>query len=202
MPKRWKCLLAGPPEAGKSTLCAALLEPGSERRVIKTQSPVFHKDLMVDLPGEYITYPQRRTAFLVAAEDHPVRAVRHGGARPCPSGAAANRAEPPHRRDHQQNRPSRRGHPACRAGAGAHGPAGAVLHGVGIPARNAGAAAPLAWRERSRPVRRNRERRLSWRKPCKEGLLERLSKGSGLDGRQRGGIFLPRGEKKLAIPAW
>ena len=66
MPKRWKCLLAGPPEAGKSTLCAALLEPGSERRVIKTQSPVFHKDLMVDLPGEYITYPQRRTAFLVA----------------------------------------------------------------------------------------------------------------------------------------
>ena len=65
MPKRWKCLLAGPPEAGKSTLCAALLEPGSERRVIKTQSPVFHKDLMVDLPGEYITYPQRRTAFLV-----------------------------------------------------------------------------------------------------------------------------------------
>ena len=44
MPKRWKCLLAGPPEAGKSTLCAALLEPGSERRVIKTQSPVFHKD--------------------------------------------------------------------------------------------------------------------------------------------------------------
>ena len=53
MPKRWKCLLAGPPEAGKSTLCAALLEPGSERRVIKTQSPVFHKDLMVDLPGEY-----------------------------------------------------------------------------------------------------------------------------------------------------
>ena len=73
MPKRWKCLLAGPPEAGKSTLCAALLEPGSERRVIKTQSPVFHKDLMVDLPGEYITYPQRRTAFLVAAED--VRAI-------------------------------------------------------------------------------------------------------------------------------
>ena len=50
MPNRWKCLLAGPPEAGKSTLCAALLEPGSERRVIKTQSPVFHKDLMVDLP--------------------------------------------------------------------------------------------------------------------------------------------------------
>ena len=73
MPKRWKCLLAGPPEAGKSTLCAALLEPGSERRVIKTQSPVFHKDLMVDLPGEYITYPRRRTAFLVAAED--VRAI-------------------------------------------------------------------------------------------------------------------------------
>ena len=73
MPKRWKCLLAGPPEAGKSTLCAALLEPGSERRVIKTQSPVFHKDLMVDLPGEYITYPQRRMAFLVAAED--VRAI-------------------------------------------------------------------------------------------------------------------------------
>lgn len=36
MPKRWKCLLAGPPEAGKSTLCAALLEPvpkgGSSRR--------------------------------------------------------------------------------------------------------------------------------------------------------------------------
>ena len=28
---------------------------------------------MVDLPGEYITYPQRRTAFLVAAED--VRAI-------------------------------------------------------------------------------------------------------------------------------
>ena len=59
MPKRWKCLLAGPPEAGKSTLCAALLEPGSERRVIKTQSPVFHKDLMVDLPG---TSPTRSAA--------------------------------------------------------------------------------------------------------------------------------------------
>lgn len=73
MPKRWKCLLAGPPEAGKSTLCAALLEPGSAKRAIKTQSPVFHKDLMVDLPGEYITCPQRRTAFLVAAED--VRAI-------------------------------------------------------------------------------------------------------------------------------
>lgn len=166
MPKRWKCLLAGPPEAGKSTLCAALLEPGSERRVIKTQSPVFHKDLMVDLPGEYITYPQRRTAFLVAAED--VRAilyVQSATAEPPMSlRGCCKRAEPPHRRDHQQNRPSRRGHPACRAGAGAHGPAGAVLHGVGIPARNAGAAAPLAWRERSRPVRRNRERRLSWRK--------------------------------------
>ena len=52
---------------------AARLEPDSERRVIKTQSPVFHKDLMVDLPGEYITYPQRRTAFLVAVED--VRAI-------------------------------------------------------------------------------------------------------------------------------
>lgn len=73
MPKRWKCLLAGPPGAGKSTLCAALLEPGSAKRAVKTQSPVFHKDLMVDLPGEYITYPQRRTAFLVAAED--VRAI-------------------------------------------------------------------------------------------------------------------------------
>lgn len=81
--------MPGRPEAGKSTLCAALLEPGSERRVIKTQSPVFHKDLMVDLPGEYITYPQRRTAFLVAAEDvraHPVRAVRHGGAAHVPPG--------------------------------------------------------------------------------------------------------------------
>ena len=68
MPKRWKCLLAGPPEAGKSTLCAALLEPGSERRVIKTQSPVFHKDLMVDLPGEYITYPQRLYVQSATAE--------------------------------------------------------------------------------------------------------------------------------------
>ena len=58
---------------GREEHALALLEPGSERRVIKTQSPVFHKDLMVDLPGEYITYPQRRTAFLVAAED--VRAI-------------------------------------------------------------------------------------------------------------------------------
>ena len=167
MPKRWKCLLAGPPEAGKSTLCAALLEPGSERRVIKTQSPVFHKDLMVDLPGEYITYPQRRTAFLVAAED--VRAILY-----VQSATAEPAHVPPGLLQTVPNLLiagiiSKIDHPGAdipraERGAGAHGPAGAVLHGVGIPARNAGAAAPLAWRERSRPVRRNRERRLSWRK--------------------------------------
>ena len=157
MPKRWKCLLAGPPEAGKSTLCAALLEPGSERRVIKTQSPVFHKDLMVDLPGEYITYPQRRTAFLVAAED--VRAILY---------VQSATAEP------------------------AHVPPGLLqtvpnllIAGIISKIDHPGADIPRAERGLARM-----------------GLLERLSKGSGLDGRQRGGIFLPRGEKKLAIPAW
>ena len=167
MPKRWKCLLAGPPEAGKSTLCAALLEPGSERRVIKTQSPVFHKDLMVDLPGEYITYPQRRTAFLVAAED--VRAILY-----VQSATAEPAHVPPGLLQTVPNLLiagiiSKIDHPGAdipraERGLARMGLRGAVLHGVGIPARNAGAAAPLAWRERSRPVRRNRERRLSWRK--------------------------------------
>ena len=166
MPKRWKCLLAGPPEAGKSTLCAALLEPGSERRVIKTQSPVFHKDLMVDLPGEYITYPQRRTAFLVAAED--VRAILY-----VQSATAEPAHVPPGLLQTVPNLLiagiiSKIDHPGADIPRAERGLARmglrAVLHGVGIPARNAGAAAPLAWRERSRPVRRNRERRLSWRK--------------------------------------
>ena len=205
MPKRWKCLLAGPPEAGKSTLCAALLEPGSERRVIKTQSPVFHKDLMVDLPGEYITYPQRRTAFLVAAED--VRAILY-----VQSATAEPAHVPPGLLQTVPNLLiagiiSKIDHPGADIPRAERGLARMGLRG---PFFTVSAFRP----ETLEPLRRwlgendlvpcagTGKGAGAGGKPCKEGLLERLSKGSGLDGRQRGGIFLPRGEKKLAIPAW
>jgi ethanolamine utilization protein EutP len=69
-PLRWKVLLAGSPGAGKSTLCRTLLRHG--RTVRKTQSPEFHGDMVVDLPGEYVTIPRFRLAFLATAQDAQV----------------------------------------------------------------------------------------------------------------------------------
>ena len=63
----WKVLLAGAPGSGKSTLCSALLQHGQAVR--KTQSPEFHGDAIVDLPGEYVTISRFRTAFLATAQD-------------------------------------------------------------------------------------------------------------------------------------
>lgn len=68
--RQWKILLAGSPGAGKSTLCGTLLHHG--RNVRKTQSPEFHGDMMVDLPGEYVTIPRFRMAFLATAQDAEV----------------------------------------------------------------------------------------------------------------------------------
>ena len=65
--RRWKLLLAGAPGAGKSTLCRALLR--ENRPVVKTQSPVYHADMAVDLPGEYLTVPRLRMAFLASVQD-------------------------------------------------------------------------------------------------------------------------------------
>lgn len=65
--RRWKILLAGAPGAGKSTLCRTLLR--KDRPVVKTQSPEYHGSLLVDLPGEYLTIPRLRTAFLASVQD-------------------------------------------------------------------------------------------------------------------------------------
>lgn len=59
-------LLAGAPEAGKSTLCAALL--GRGQAVRKTQAPEYYGLEAVDLPGEYTAQPRWRQAFLACAE--------------------------------------------------------------------------------------------------------------------------------------
>lgn len=59
-------LLAGPPGVGKSTLCAALLDHGGT--VQKTQAPQYYGLEAVDLPGEYMTHPRWRLAFLSCAE--------------------------------------------------------------------------------------------------------------------------------------
>lgn len=65
--RRWKLLLAGAPGAGKSTLCRTLLR--KTEAVIKTQSPAYHGDAIVDLPGEYLTVPHLRLAFLASVQD-------------------------------------------------------------------------------------------------------------------------------------
>ncbi|MFQ9867105.1 MAG: hypothetical protein ACLRWP_08980 [Bilophila wadsworthia] len=52
MPKRWKCLLAGPPEAGRARSAPRFWSP-VPKGGLSRRTPVFHKDLMVDLPGEY-----------------------------------------------------------------------------------------------------------------------------------------------------
>lgn len=67
MAKRWRFLLTGVSEAGKSSLCAALFNSGNPVR--KTQDPEYHAGAVVDLPGEYLTHPHLRTAFLANAED-------------------------------------------------------------------------------------------------------------------------------------
>ena len=61
-----RLLFAGAPGVGKSTLCKALL--GLDDPVRKTQSVVFHKNLVVDLPGEFLTHPRLRTAFLASVQ--------------------------------------------------------------------------------------------------------------------------------------
>jgi len=67
----WNILLAGAPEAGKSTLCRALL--GGPEAVIKTQALEYHGNMLVDLPGEYLTHPHLRRLFLSSAQN--VRAI-------------------------------------------------------------------------------------------------------------------------------
>jgi len=59
-------LLAGASGAGKSTLCAALLR--LQQHIVKTQAPEYHGFTAIDLPGEYVTHPRWRTAFLTNAE--------------------------------------------------------------------------------------------------------------------------------------
>lgn len=68
---QWKILLIGVPDAGKSTLCKALLRHG--REVIKTQAPEYHGDMIMDLPGEYLTHPHLRRVFL--SQVHNVKAM-------------------------------------------------------------------------------------------------------------------------------
>lgn len=79
--RRWKLLLAGAPGAGKSTLCRALLR--EDRPVVKTQSPEYHADMAVDLPGEYLTVPRLRMAFLASAQDAHIVLYLHA-ANECP----------------------------------------------------------------------------------------------------------------------
>lgn len=67
----WNILLAGAPEAGKSTLCRAFL--GGSEAVIKTQAMEYHGTMLVDLPGEYLTHPHLRRLFLSSAQN--VRAI-------------------------------------------------------------------------------------------------------------------------------
>ena len=68
---QWKTLLIGVPGAGKSTLCKALLR--HDKAVLKTQAPEYHGDMMLDLPGEYLTHPHLRRVFLSQA--HNVKAI-------------------------------------------------------------------------------------------------------------------------------
>ena len=60
-------MFTGVSGAGKSSLCAALL--GHEQPVRKTQAPVYHGPDIVDIPGEYLTHPRQRQAFLACAEE-------------------------------------------------------------------------------------------------------------------------------------
>ena len=64
---RWKLILAGDVGAGKSTLCKALLSLPQES--IKTQSPAFYGDSIIDVPGEFLMHPHLRRNFLAIAQD-------------------------------------------------------------------------------------------------------------------------------------
>lgn len=119
MPKRWKCLLAGPPET-EDTLCAALLEPGSERRVIKTQSPCSIRS--DGSTGEYITYPQRRTAFLWRLDDAGHLYVQSATAEPYVLRGKPCRTSSSPGSSAKSTIPARTSRVPARAGA--HGPAG------------------------------------------------------------------------------
>lgn len=68
--ERKKLLFAGASGAGKSTLCRVLLD--LEGPVRKTQSAEFHRGAAVDLPGEFLTHPRLRTAFLASAQEAAV----------------------------------------------------------------------------------------------------------------------------------
>lgn len=65
--RRWKLLLTGAPGAGKSTLCRTLFS--GDQPVKKTQCPEYHRGMAVDLPGEYLTVPRLRMAFLASVQD-------------------------------------------------------------------------------------------------------------------------------------
>lgn len=64
---KWKLVLAGDVSAGKSTMCKALL--GLEREIHKTQSPAYHANSIIDVPGEYVMHPHLRRNFLAIAQD-------------------------------------------------------------------------------------------------------------------------------------
>lgn len=60
-------LFTGVSGAGKTTLCRKLL--GLEGAAQKTQSAEYHAGGMVDLPGEFLSHPRMRTAYLASAQD-------------------------------------------------------------------------------------------------------------------------------------
>lgn len=64
---RWKIVLAGDVGAGKSTLCKALLSLPQE--TVKTQSPAFYGDSIIDVPGEFLMHPHLRRNFLAIAQE-------------------------------------------------------------------------------------------------------------------------------------